>query len=100
MLRFLTVTLFFEKVENIHTFSFTFDCKLYTENSSADFFQTYINTIKLKFYGISISTEHFSKEQIVIANVQNLRVTLWHTITNKDNEEAIKKNTDYIQSDR
>lgn len=58
------------------------------------------NAMELKLYGITMSTEHISKEQIAIAHAQKLRVTLWNTITNKDNEEAIEKNPDNIQSDR
>ncbi len=147
----ISVEEFFNSIENLHQYTFTFDCKLYAENSSADFFQTYINAIislankyeidknniciesqntlflklfkeakpdwklfiydvnfeealqnamELKLYGITISTEHISKEQIAIAHAQNLKVTLWNTLTNEDNEEAIMKNPDYIQSDR
>lgn len=64
-------------------------------------FEEGLTTAKsLGLYGITISTRDISAEQIEIAHVNNLWVTVWNTHTEKDNIEAIKKNPDCIQTDK
>lgn len=51
-------------------------------------------------YGITISTRSVTKEQIKQAHDNNLRVAIWNTHSKRDNVEAIRKNPDFIQSDK
>jgi glycerophosphoryl diester phosphodiesterase len=51
-------------------------------------------------YGITISTEDINKEQVSQAHLHQLRVAVWNTHSNKANEDAIRKNPDYIQTDK
>jgi glycerophosphoryl diester phosphodiesterase len=147
----ISIDQLFANLPNPQQFKFTFDCKLYTENSNTQqFYNTYsqaiirilekyqlednayiesqsvefiqlfknkksgykffiypssfeegLNTAKsLGLFGITISTHDITAEQIKIAHDYNFWVTVWNTHTDKDNEEAIKKNPDCIQTDR
>lgn len=53
-----------------------------------------------KFYGITISTDKITAEQVQIAHSKNLRVALWGVQTAKENTSAIRKSPDYIQTDK
>jgi len=140
----------FSNIENIQKYKFTFDCKLYNNNNSKHFFESYINALvsliqkyqlenniyiesqsvefltlfknikpdyklfiypssfesgldialTLGLYGITISTRNITKEQIKIAHDNNLLVAIWNTHSESDNIEAIKKNPDFIQTDK
>jgi glycerophosphoryl diester phosphodiesterase len=52
------------------------------------------------FTGITISTKKISAEQIKIAHDNNLLIAIWSIHSKSDNKEAIKKNPDFIQTDR
>ena len=54
----------------------------------------------MNLYGITISTDIISKEQIEIAHAKNLRVAIWGLYTENDNIEGIRKNPDYMQTDK
>jgi len=56
--------------------------------------------LSIGLYGITISTRNITKEQIEIAHKSNLFVAIWNTVTKSDNVEAIKKNPDFIQTDK
>lgn len=56
--------------------------------------------LDLDLYGITISTEDISKDQIEIAHSNNLYVAIWNTHSKNKNIEAVKKNPDFIQTDR
>ena len=56
--------------------------------------------INNNLYGITISTEIITKEQIEIAHKNNIYVAVWNTHSRNKNIEAIKKNPDFIQTDR
>jgi glycerophosphoryl diester phosphodiesterase len=56
--------------------------------------------LSLGLYGITISTRNITKEQIEIAHDNNLLVAIWNTHSESDNIEAIKKNPDFIQTDK
>lgn len=140
----------FAKLSNIHKYTFTFDCKLYTEKNSSQFYVSYINALikllqkyqlennvliesqsedflallknskpdyklfiypasfddglntalSLNLFGITISTRDITKVQIEIAHKNKLKVAVWNTHSASDNKEAIKKNPDYIQTDK
>ncbi|MCB0482032.1 MAG: hypothetical protein KDC83_11410 [Flavobacteriales bacterium] len=51
-----------------------------------------------EFDGISIDNEHISKEEVVEFHKKGLKVILWGTSSNKENEEAMRKSPDMIQS--
>jgi len=52
----------------------------------------------MDLFGITISTDDISKEQIAIANNYSLNITLWKTHTKDRNLDAINKNPDFIQT--
>jgi glycerophosphoryl diester phosphodiesterase len=54
----------------------------------------------LNLYGITISNQKISKDQIQLAHDKNFRVALWNVQSSSDNYDAIKKNPDYIQTDK
>ena len=54
----------------------------------------------LDLYGISISTNDISAEQIKQAHDEGIRVSLFGMHTTKKNLDAIKKNPDFLQTDR
>ena len=56
--------------------------------------------IDLGLYGISISTQNITKEQISLAHSHYLFVSIWNVNSNQCNITAINKNPDFIQSDR
>lgn len=71
--------------------------KLFIYSSFENGLKTALN---LDLYGITISTEDISKEQIEIAHRNNLYVAIWNTHSKNKNIEAVKKNPDFIQTDR
>ena len=54
----------------------------------------------LNLYGITISTRDITKEQIKIAHNNNFLVAIWNTHSKNKNIEGIRKNPDFIQTDR
>lgn len=141
---------FFSKLNNFENYFFTFDCKLYSTETSTIFYDKYadalialidkyniskqltvesdqpdfLNKLKLKktnyklfyyaqnfeegmkivrennFAGITIEDEKISKEQIEQAHASGIYIALWRVNSRKDNLNAIRKNPDYIQSDK
>lgn len=55
---------------------------------------------RLGLYGITISNDNITKDQVKNAHDHNLRVAVWNTQQNKDNINAIEKSPDYIQTDK
>jgi glycerophosphoryl diester phosphodiesterase len=54
----------------------------------------------MDLYGITISTEDITKEEMKEAHDNNLFVAIWNTHSKKKNLDAIDKNPDFIQTDR
>lgn len=52
-----------------------------------------------KFYGISISADMITAEQVSEAHAKNIYVTLYGVNTNRQNYEAVEKQPDFIQTD-
>lgn len=52
------------------------------------------------FYGITISTDYITRDQIKITHDHNLLVTVWGIHSKSGNIDAVKKNPDFIQTDR
>lgn len=55
--------------------------------------------LDLELYGITISTDNITEAQIEIAHDNNLLVAIWNTQSEKENEEGVRKNPDFIQTD-
>lgn len=139
----------FASIDNIENYTFTFDCKLYTQNDVNQYYLSYMNALvkiiqkyqleknvciesqsedflkllkgnypnyklfiypssfedgldkalKLNLFGITISSRDITKEQIKLAHDSNVRVAIWNTHSSLDNQKAIKKSPDYIQTD-
>jgi len=140
----------FSHIENLHTYRFIFDCKLYTSGTNTNqFYTSYMNAVialmqkfklqnnvylassstgfislfknknsdykflinplsftagfdtalSFKLFGIQMSTNDISREQIKMAHDNNLWVSIWETNSNKDQNKAIKKNPDFIITD-
>ena len=56
--------------------------------------------LDLGLYGITISTDDITKEQVEEAHRNNLHIALWNTHSKRRNKEAIDKSPDFIQTDR
>ena len=56
--------------------------------------------VELGICGITISTRDITTAQIKEAHDHNLMVAIWNTLSESDNIEAIKKNPDFIQTDK
>jgi|APMI01.1.fsa_nt_gi glycerophosphoryl diester phosphodiesterase len=56
--------------------------------------------LELGICGITISTRDITSEQIKEAHNNNLMVAIWNTLSESDNIDAIKKNPDFIQTDK
>jgi len=54
----------------------------------------------MDLYGITISTDNITVEQVALAHDAGLFVAIWNTNSQKRNEDAIMKNPDCIQTDR
>lgn len=65
-----------------------------------DFQSGYNTAIANQFYGITISTNDITKDEIKLAHDAGLFVAIWNVHNKKMNAEAIEKNPDMIQSDR
>ena len=50
-------------------------------------------------YGVSIHTDNISKEQVKLAHENGLMVIIWGVSNKSENEEAILKNADFIETD-
>lgn len=69
---------------------------LYTTNYSSA-----IDALKeVNLYGITISTQNITADEVKLAHQNNLRVAVFNTQTAAENIEAIAKNPDYIQTDK
>jgi hypothetical protein len=56
--------------------------------------------LELGLYGISISTEGVSRNQIEKAHSNNLKIAIWNTNSKSKNIEGVNKSPDFIQTDR
>lgn len=146
----LSLDQLFSNIENLHTYRFIFDCKLYTSGTNtSQFYTSYMNAIialmqkfklqnnvylasssigfislfknknsdckflinplsftagfdtalSFNLFGIQMSTNNISPEQIKMAHDNNLWVSIWETHSNEDQKKAIKKNPDFIITD-
>ena len=57
-------------------------------------------SVENDFYGMSISTDHITGEELELAHENGLWVTLWNVRTRARNKAAILKNPDCIQADK
>lgn len=73
-------------------------CKLFIYPS--DFESGFSVATDLNLYGITISNDKITKEQVQAAHNSNLRVALWSVHSPNENVSAIKKNPDFIQTDK
>lgn len=55
---------------------------------------------QLDLYGITISNTEITAEQVKLAHEAGKRITLWGLQTVKDNQEAIEKSPDFVQTDK
>ena len=55
---------------------------------------------RMNLFGITISTDIVNKKQIEIAHNNNLFVAIWGISSKGANSDGIKKNPDFIQSDK
>lgn len=55
--------------------------------------------LQQQYQGITMASRDISKEQIQKAHENNIKIAIWNIHSNQDNEEAIRKNPDIIQSD-
>jgi glycerophosphoryl diester phosphodiesterase len=55
---------------------------------------------KMNLFGITISTENITNNQIDIAHDNNLFVAIWSIHSTKGNKNGIRKNPDFIQTDK
>jgi hypothetical protein len=63
-------------------------------------FEQGLSTAKeLGLYGITISTNQITAEQIEMAHNAGVRVTVWDAHSDQENYDAIQKNPDFIQTD-
>ena len=56
--------------------------------------------LNIELFGITISTDEISREQIEIAHSNNLFVSIWNVNSKNANIAAINKNPDCIQTDK
>lgn len=73
-------------------------CKLFIYPS--DFESGFSDAIELDLYGITISNDKISKEQVKTAHDNDLRIALWSVHSANENISAINKNPDFIQTDK
>ncbi|MGY8953281.1 MAG: glycerophosphodiester phosphodiesterase [Flavobacteriales bacterium] len=66
---------------------------------SSDFSSSLTFSKEKAIYGISISNDIISKEQIELAHQNNLRIVLWGIERKKDNLSAVDKSPDFIQTE-
>lgn len=141
----------FSNIDDLSSYKFTFDCKLYNADASNDaYLHTFANAIvriteryslqrrlyiesndksflslladkndrfklfiypqtfeeglatanELDLYGITISNDDISAEQMLVAHNQGFRVAVWNVQTEQNNLDAIRKNPDFIQTDK
>lgn len=55
---------------------------------------------ELNLYGITISNEGITTEQLTEAHDKGFRVAVWNVQTENENIDAIRKNPDFIQTDK
>ena len=56
--------------------------------------------LNLELFGITISTDQISTDQIEIAHSNNLFVSIWNINSKNENIAAINKSPDCIQTDK
>lgn len=78
------------KVKNLHY-------KLFIYPSS--FKDGLATALEQGLYGITISTDLITKEQVELAHSYAIYVAVWNTHSRKRNKEAIAKHPDFIQTD-
>lgn len=55
---------------------------------------------ELNLYGITIANEDISAEQLIEAHDKGFRVAVWNVQTENENIQTIRKNPDFIQTDK
>lgn len=141
----------FARIQNPGRYTFTFDCKLYTQKQDRatyhamfvraivrlaesyslksnlciesqdrgflSIFSTYApdyqlfiypgnfddglqTALDLNLFGITIDNDLITKEQVALAHTHGLRIALWGVHSRNQNEDAVSKDPDYIQTDR
>ena len=58
-----------------------------------------ITAKELGLYGITISNNQVSTEQIEKAHIEGVRIAVWDAHSEQENYEAVQKNPDFIQTD-
>jgi glycerophosphoryl diester phosphodiesterase len=147
----ISLTQLFSNIDNLHEYTYTFDCKLnYGIDDPSSYNTRFTNAIeqlinkfnlinnvfieaqdeafltllklkranyklfiypnsfnsgleiaqRLNLYGITISTDLVSKENIEIAHNSNIHIAIWSIGSKAANIEGIHKNPDFIQSDK
>ena len=56
--------------------------------------------LNFDLFGITISTDKISKEEIDLAHSKNIFVSIWNVNSKNENIKAINKNPDCIQTDK
>lgn len=74
------------------------DYKLFIYPSSFD--EGFNIALELDLYGITISTKNVSGKQIEKAHSYNLKIAIWNTHSKNRNIDGVKKNPDFIQTDK
>ena len=54
----------------------------------------------LNLFGITINTEHINKEQVKTAHNLGFFITIWGVHSNNENQKAVSKFPDFIQTDK
>jgi glycerophosphoryl diester phosphodiesterase len=150
-LNLMSVNDIFARLENTYDRTYTFDCKLYSNNPDrVSYFNQYANAIiklintrsinperlfiesqdttflrilqtkrndlklfiyprtfeegiakaeYMRLFGITISNDNITKDQVTFAHTKGIRITLWNTKSVSENLDAMLKSPDYIQSD-
>lgn len=55
---------------------------------------------KMDLFGITISKRKITAENVKTAHEMNRKITVWNTLTENDDLDAVSKNVDYIQGDK
>lgn len=50
--------------------------------------------------GISIDWEHITSEEVALAHSEGFKIAFWNVQSDRENREAIRKNPDFIQTDK
>lgn len=50
--------------------------------------------------GISIDWEHITAEEVALAHSEGFKIAFWNVQSDKENRDAVRKNPDFIQTDK